>query len=177
VAVGYVVVVGSLVGLSLVGTASGFNTMKGQQSSTLDGYAWLKSERPDQLALVDWINTHIQGQPRLLEAAGESYTQRSLISSYTGLIVPIGWASHEWGWRYSPTQWSAISARMGDVSTMYKTTDSTQLRQLVDKWNIDYIVASPVEMQEYALPGFETISRTYGEPVFVQGDYRLFQVN
>jgi uncharacterized membrane protein len=172
---GYVLTVGILIGLSLVGTWSGFSTLKDHQPSTLNSYAYLQNENPDQWALVNWINQHISGQPRLLEAAGESYTQRSLISAYTGLIVPIGWASHEWGWRYSPTEWDAIASRMGDVSIMYTTTDSAELRRLIDKWQIDYIVASPVEWQQYNLTSYQTLQQTYGQPIFSQGQYQLYK--
>jgi uncharacterized membrane protein len=172
----FVTVAGILIGLSLVGTWSGFSTLNSIKPTTLDGYAYLKTENPDQLALINWINAHISGQPRLLEAAGESYTQRSKISAYTGLIVPIGWASHEWGWRYSATEWNTIANRMGDVETMYTTTNSTTLRQMVSDWHIQYIVASPVEWQQYNLTSFATIQSTYGQPLFSQGQYLLYKV-
>lgn len=173
---GYVLLVGLLLGLSMVGTWQGFATLKSYASTTLDGYAYLETENPDQLAMIDWINREVAGQPRILEAAGESYTQRSRVSAYTGLITPIGWASHEWGWRYSEDEWNNISMRLGDVETMYKTNDQQELERLVDKWNIDYIVASAVEWQQYRLSSFETIQKAFGPPVFEQGDYRLYKV-
>lgn len=173
----YIIGVGILLGLSLVGTWSGFSTLRDHTSTTINGYDYLHTENPDQLALIDWINKTVPGQPRLLEAAGESYTQRSIISAYTGLIAPIGWASHEWGWRYSPTEWDTIAARMGDVSIMYTTTDQAELQRLVNKWSIDYIAATPVESQQYSLHSFNTIQHTYGEPVFKQGQYLLYKVH
>ncbi len=172
----YVVIAGGLIGLSLVGTWSGFSTLKDHTPTTINGYAFLQTERPDQLAMIDWMNTHIKGQPTILEASGESYTQRSAISTYTGLPVPVGWASHEWGWRYSPTTWNTISAKMGDMDTMYTTRNPDQLRQLVQKWDIKYIVASPVEKEQYGLRDFATIASTYGEPIFRQGLYELYRV-
>ena len=173
---GYVLLVGLLLGLSMVGTWQGFATLKSYASTNLDGYAYLETENPDQLAMIDWINKEVAGQPRILEAAGESYTQRSRVSAYTGLITPIGWASHEWGWRYSEDEWNNISMRLGDVETMYTTNDQRELERLVDKWNINYIVASAVEWQQYQLSSFEAIQKAFGPPVFEQGDYRLYRV-
>jgi uncharacterized membrane protein len=112
----------------------------------------------------------------LLEAAGESYTQRSRVTSYTGLITPIGWASHEWGWRYSQDEWPIIADRMGQVQTMYTTTNPDELKQLIKTWDISYIVASPVEQEQYGLTSFDTIQATYGQPVFQSGEYKLYKV-
>jgi uncharacterized membrane protein len=176
IAGGYAIITGLLLGLSLVGTWQGFATLRGQTSTTLDGYAYLQNENPDQLAMINWLNEHVNGQPNLLEAAGESYTQRSRVSAYTGLITPIGWASHEWGWRYSADRWNEIASRMGDVQLMYTTTDPAELRRLADKWHINYIVASQVEWQQYHLSSFGTIESLYGPPVFEKGDYRLYRV-
>lgn len=173
----YVIGVGVLLGMSLVGTWSGFKTIHNTKPSTINGYTYLKSEMPGQLALINWINSNISGQPTLLEAAGESYTQRSRVSAYTGLIVPIGWASHEWGWRYSASQWPVIAGRMGEVQTMYTTSDKSELESLVKKWGIDYIVVSPVEREQYGAEAGAAISSTYGPPIWSQGEYALYKVS
>jgi uncharacterized membrane protein len=66
---------------------------------------------------------------------------------------------------------------MGDVQTMYTTTDPATLQKLLAKWQIAYIVASPVEQQQYPGADFALIKQLYGDPVFQSGDYALYQVH
>ncbi len=178
----YVLSAGALVALSSVGTWSAVNAYKNNHSAiepswTLNGYAYLNAYKPDQLALINWINQHLDGQPRLLEAAGESYTQRSIISAYTGLPTILGWASHEWGWRYTQTAWEdTISPRLGEVQRAYTTSSQEELQSIVNKYAIAYIVTSPVEREAYDIQDFDTIARLAGQPVFEQGEYKLYKV-
>src|SRR5690606_31571200 len=65
---GYILGVGALLALSLVGTWSAVNAYKNNKSEveptwTLDGFAYLSVTNPDQLALVNWMNENIEGQP------------------------------------------------------------------------------------------------------------------
>lgn len=178
----YVAGVGIFIALSLVGTWSAVEAYKNNKQDveaawTLDGYAYLESYKPAQRELIKWMNENIEGQPNILEAAGESYTQKSIISSYTGFPTIIGWASHEWGWRYSQTAWEdTISPRLGEVSRAYTTTSPEELESIIDKYSIAYIVTSPIEKESYNLDGFETIAQFAGKPVFEQGDYKLYKV-
>jgi uncharacterized membrane protein len=170
----FMVGAGVMVALSTIGIWSAIQTQQGHKITTLDGYNYLVTEAPDQLALISWMNQHVVGQPTILEAAGESYTQRSRVSSYTGLPTVIGWASHEWGWRYSNTAWDLISARMGEVQQMYTTTDPTFLKQELQKWHIHYVIISPVETGQYPGMASSTIQGVCGSPAFSRGDYALY---
>lgn len=175
----YIAIAGLLIALSLAGTYSAFqyHFQNPPQTLTLDGYHYLQSENPDQLHLITWLNQNISGQPVTVEAAGESYTQRSRVSSYTGLPTIIGWASHEWGWRYSQTAWAeVISPRVQDVQTLYTTTDPTELQRLIDQYQVHYIVASPVEKDLYQLDNFSTIQSLAGPPLYQVGDYAVYSI-
>lgn len=178
----YVLGAGALLALSLVGTWSAIEAYRNNKSTvepswTLDGYSYLQVFKADQLSLINWINKHVENQPNILEAAGESYSQRSIISAYTGLPTIIGWASHQWGWRYSQTAWEdTISPRMGEVQQAYTTTSREQLQAITDKYAITYIVASPVEKELYSIDNFDTIAEFAGPPVFNQGEYVLYKI-
>ena len=177
----YILGVGALLALSLVGTWSAIEAYRDNKSSsepswTLDGYTYLTVFKPDQLALVNWLNEHVDGQPTILEAAGESYTQKSIISSYTGLPTVLGWASHEWGWRYTQTAWAdTISPRMGEIQQAYTTSDSGELQSILNKYAIEYVVVSPVEMEVYQIDDFPLLEDLMGPPIFSQGEYKLYR--
>lgn len=180
---GYVLGVGGLIAVSLIGTYSALEAYADSQpadepSWTLNGFEYLKVRQPDQLAMIEWMNQNIEGQPTVLEAAGESYTQDSRISSYTGLPTIIGWASHQWGWRYSRDAWQeTISPRVAAVESIYQERDPDELKRNLAEWDIEYVVVSPIERQKYDFVNFTTLEDIAGEPVFEQGAYRLYKLD
>jgi uncharacterized membrane protein len=179
---GYVVGVGALLAMSLVGTWSGIEAYKDNKSPdeptwTLDGFAYLSAWAPDQLRMIDWMNDNIEGQPNILEAAGESYTQKSRVSAYTGLPTILGWASHEWGWRYTPTAWGDdIAPRMGLVQQIYQASTAEEMKRLLEENDIKYMVASPVELEQYGIANFGILEQVAGKPVFKQGGHAVYQI-
>ena len=44
----------------------------------------------------------IEGQPVVLEANGDSYSDYERVSAMTGLPTVLGWYVHEWLWRGDP---------------------------------------------------------------------------
>jgi len=59
-----------------------------------------------------WINKNIKGQPTILEAQGDSYTDYGRVSVNTGLPTVMGWTVHEWFWRNS---YDIVAPRIEDV--------------------------------------------------------------
>ena len=179
----YIIGVGVFLALSLVGTWSGIQAYADSKpdvepSWTLNGYAYLDTYNPDQRALIDWMNQNIDDQPTILEAAGESYTRDSIVSSYTGLPAVLGWASHEWGWRYSNDAWeTVISPRLGEVSQFYAFNSKSQMQSLIRKYDIQYIVVSPIERDKYQIDSTQSLQDVVGPPIFEQGEYALFKVS
>ncbi len=177
----YIFIFAITISLTAAGTWSAYTSYQQGKSTTdptwtLDGYAYLQTQDPDQLATINWLNTNVPGHPIMVEAAGDSYTQQSRISSYTGLASPIGWASHEWGWRYSPTSWADnISTRVGFIQQIYAATDPNELSQLLQQYNITYIVYSPEEAAQY-MTDDSTIQSLTGQPIFTSGEYKLYHI-
>ena len=82
----------------------------------LDGISYLKILYVGDYSLINWINKNIKGQPVILEANGDSYTDYARISANTGLPTVIGWPVHEWLWRGT---YDIVSPRITDVQTLY----------------------------------------------------------
>ena len=103
----------------------------------LDGTAYLVNLYPGDYNLINWMNKNIKGQPVILEANGDSYTDYARISANTGLPTVIGWPVHEWLWRGS---YDVVAPRIADVQTLYTTQDIKLDKKLIKKYKIEYVV-------------------------------------
>jgi YYY domain-containing protein len=112
----------------------------------LDGSEWLTTSYPQDKELIDYINNSIKGNPVVLEAQGDSYTDYERISAYTGLPTVAGWWVHEWLWRGSS---DIVGKRIPDIVTIYESQDIQATRDLIKKYNIRYIVVSDLEREKY----------------------------
>lgn len=112
----------------------------------LNGARWLSAQNADTQEIITYLNKHITGQPVILEAQGDSYTDFNQISAYTGLPTVAGWWVHEWLWRGSA---DAVGKRIPDVNTLYESTDLAKTRELIKKYDISYVIVSSLERQKY----------------------------
>ncbi|HSD98248.1 MAG TPA: DUF2298 domain-containing protein, partial [Patescibacteria group bacterium] len=140
----------SIIMLSLVliypyfAVMSYFNQLKNFQG--LNGTVYLKKISPDDYRAVLWINQHIQGQPTMLEAQGDSYTDYERISSNTGLPTVFGWMVHEWLWRGT---YDIVPQRIADVKALYESPSIDETKTLLHKYNIAYVYIGDMERSKY----------------------------
>jgi len=112
----------------------------------LNGAKWLSTQNADTQEIIDYMNKHISGQPVVLEAQGDSYTDFNHVSAYTGLPTVAGWWVHEWLWRGSS---DAVGKRIPDVAALYESKDLDKTEELIKKYDISYIIVSSLERQKY----------------------------
>jgi len=112
----------------------------------LDGSIWMKTMYPQDKELIDYINARISGQPVILEAQGDSYTDYDRISAYTGNPTVAGWWVHQWLWRGSS---DVVGERIPDVEALYQSKDVDLTKQLIRKYRIEYVVVSTLERDRY----------------------------
>jgi uncharacterized membrane protein len=112
----------------------------------LDGSSWLKETYPEDKEIIEWLNKKIAGQPVILEAQGDSYTDYERISAYTGLPTVAGWWVHEWLWRGSA---DVVGKRIPDIVNIYQSRDRKLTRDLIKKYHIKYVIVSQLERQKY----------------------------
>ena len=120
-----------------------------------------------------WLNQNIKGQPVILEAQGDSYTDYARISANTGLPTVLGWTVHEWLWRGS---YDIPAPRITDVQTMYETTDVQYAKELLDKYNVQYVYVGTLEYQKYPHLDQQKFAQL-GHIVYHHGATTIYKLN
>jgi uncharacterized membrane protein len=143
-----------------------------KESISLSGNSWLISQHPETYLAIEWLNKNVQGQPVILEAPGDSYTDYNVISSYTGLPTPLGWFVHEWLWRGDVR---FPDERSREVEQIYTTPNLDYTKHLLQKYNIEYVIVGPFERTKYSKI-YEDKFKFLGEKVFESGTTRIYQI-
>ncbi|GAB4219185.1 MAG: DUF2298 domain-containing protein [Candidatus Microgenomates bacterium] len=141
----------------------------------LDGASWLNVDYPQNQEIIDWLNKNVNGQPVILEAQGDSYTDYNQISALTGLPTVAGWWVHEWLWRGSS---DFVGQRIPDVVNLYESKDILETKNLIKKYNIKYVIISTFEKQKYQNLNEEKFE-IIGKKVFqsTNGLGAIYQIN
>ena len=117
-----------------------------KKEPALDGAKWLQDQYPHDKQLIDYINKTIPGQPVILEAQGDSYTDFNRISAFTGTPTIAGWWVHEWLWRGSS---DVVGKRIPDIVAIYESDDLTYTKYLLNKYQVEYVIISKMEKDKY----------------------------
>ncbi len=139
----------------------------------LDGTAYLKKIYPTDYEAISWINKNIKGQPIILEAQGDSYTDFARISTHTGLPTLLGWTVHEWLWRGS---YDIPSPRIEEIKTLYETKDITKTKLLLKKHDVSYVFIGDLERQKYSLLSEDKFLKL-GKRVYKNGNTSIYKID
>jgi uncharacterized membrane protein len=138
----------------------------------LSGETWLRNRYPNEYAVVSWLKENTKGQPVILEAAGDSYTEFNVISAYTGLPTVSGWFVHEWLWRGEA---SFPQARVSDIVQIYTSDDIGISKRLLNKYGVEYVIVGTFERQKY--PDINEAKFTQlGTQVFSSGSTKIYHI-
>ncbi len=136
---------------------------------------------------IDWLNENVEGSFNICEAYGLSYTERCIVSSYTGLPNVVGWQTHEMLWHFhgivdekgeyvsDPEQdvWSIfLRPRQTDVSRIYTSTDVNEVFQMLHRYDITYVICGPMELDEFGIIYYPCLNQL-GKTVFTSSDGSL----
>ncbi|MFH1535972.1 MAG: DUF2298 domain-containing protein [Patescibacteria group bacterium] len=138
----------------------------------LDGIKYLSRLYPSDYQAILWIRQNIKGQPVILEANGESYTDFARVSANTGLPTVIGWPVHEWLWRGT---YGVASARIPDVQILYETSNLEKTLQLIEKYNIQLVFIGTLERQKYSNIS-ENKFNILGKIIYTNGPTTIYQI-
>lgn len=152
-----------------------------QESGNLEPY----------MACINWFNETVEGEHVIIETYGESYTDYNIVSSYTGLQTVCGWQTHEWLWRFhgvvnketnlleaDPNHdvWQLfLTPRHDDINTVYTSSVPADIQQIIDKYNVEYIIIGSLEKNRFGYDNTAVIG-ALGEVVFTYEDLNVIRV-
>lgn len=137
----------------------------------LDGIRYMARRCPGDFGVVRWLR-NLPGQPVILEADGESFSDFGRISAATGLPTVLGWHMHERLWR---GDWKMLAARSKDIAAIYEGLDEAATRALLAKYGIQFIVVGDLERKKFKRLNQAKLLRL-GEVVFQSADTLLIGV-
>lgn len=139
--------------------ASLFNVALFEKStSILDTDNWFAWKYPDDLKAIRYLESKKSSLPvgyrskHIVEAVapydeiGRSYFPGHFYSGLLGWNSLMGSYPQEQSWGRSK---SDIALRTDEVKTIYTSHDSAQVKTVLDKYNIDYVVYGAVEREAY----------------------------
>lgn len=138
----------------------------------IDGAKYLKELYSDDYLAIQWLNKNIKGQPVILEAQGDSYTDYSRVSSNTGLPTVLGWTVHEWLWRGT---YDVPAPRIAEIQTMYETEDVKTLGKLLKKYRVEYVFIGNLEREKYPSIN-ENKFAELGRVVHKSGETKIYEI-
>lgn len=132
------------------------------QYQGLDATAYLETTFWEDAAAIRWLNDNVTGDPVVLEANGDSYSDYERVSAMTGLPTVLGWYVHEWLWRGDT---GALNERAQEVETIYTSTNQEEVKALLEKYQVEYIFVGAREREKYESLN-ESMLQSLGNVVF-----------
>ncbi|HKV59995.1 MAG TPA: DUF2298 domain-containing protein, partial [Ktedonobacteraceae bacterium] len=128
-----------------------------QRSNSLDGFTYMQSYSLGDYEAIRWLNSHVQGNPVIVEAYGASggdYSDYARISAFTGLPTLMGWLGHEYQWRVNwlNNVYNAADfyKRGTDINAIYTSTDSRTVLGLLQHYQVKYLYVGSLEVTTYS---------------------------
>jgi uncharacterized membrane protein len=119
---------------------------------TLNGSAYLDDLNRADYEVISWLNRNIAGTPTILEAQGESYREYTRIAMHTGLPTVLGWEYHVLQRGLSHKE---LLERKLAVRQIYAGYDLSTVRDLLQRYKVDFIVVSDLERRSYSMGWLE----------------------
>ena len=138
------------------------NVLDPSEYRGLDATAYLENVFPEDASAIRWLDETVEGQPVVLEANGDSYSDYERVSAMTGLPTVLGWYVHEWLWRGDTLD---LNTRSADVEQIYTSSDPDLVEELLQKYQVSYIFVGSKEREKYTALN-EAVLQQVGEIVY-----------
>lgn len=143
------------------------------QYKGLNATAFLETDYVEDVGAIKWLKENIEGSPVVLEANGDSYSEYERVSAMTGLPTVMGWYVHEWLWRNDVAD---LNEKSGEIETIYTSTDTARVQELIEKYDISYIFVGSCEREKYGENLNNAGLESLGEIVYQDPDYETYIV-
>ena len=129
----------------------------------------MRESDPAEHGAIQYIKNNLPEDAAILEGVGEWFNA-GLISRSTGHPTIYNWPGHELQWRGPSPE---FARRDQDVATIYQTTDFQEARELLDKYEVEYVYVGPRERNKYGGPGLDKFPE-HMDTLFQQYDVALY---
>jgi YYY domain-containing protein len=153
-----------------------------QRTNSLDGLNYLQSYDPSDYAAIEWLNSHMQGDPVIVEAydpRGGDYSDYGRISALTGLPTLMGWVGHEYQWRVNwlnnANNANDFYRRGADINTIYTNTNPGVVLALMNQYNAQYLYVGPLEQSTYPVANLHRFS-SFMQTVYAANGVTIYRV-
>jgi uncharacterized membrane protein len=139
--------------------------------ATLNGLNFLKRSNSAEYDAIQFVRAEIDRDGAILEAVGEWFDS-GLISRSTGVPTIFNWPGHQIQWRGSD---DSFGGREQDVARIYETTDPLEARNLLAKYDVDYVYVGPRERSKHGEDGLAKFP-DFMDSVFSQDNVEIYRV-
>lgn len=116
-------------------------------SWTLDGTDYLRSQSPDEMSAIDWLQSAPAGViAEAVPASGGSYSQYARVSMLSGKPAVLGWMGHESQWRGG---YEAMGSRQSDLERLYCSSSWEETQSILEQYDIRYVFMGGLERATY----------------------------
>lgn len=122
------------------------NVFDASKRISTDASVFISEDFASDYKAIRWLNENTEGQPVILEANGDSYSDYGRVSVSTGLPTVLGWYVHEWLWRNDTDE---LNQRAADIETIYTSDDINTVKSLILRYNISYIYIGQLEREKF----------------------------
>lgn len=140
-------------------------------NATLNGLNFLERSQSAEYNAIQFVRDQVGPDDAILEAVGEWF-DAGLISRSTGVPTVFNWPGHQIQWRGSD---ESFSGREQDVARIYETTDPLEARNLLAKYDVDYVYLGPRERNKYGDAGLGKFPE-FMDTVFSQDNVNIYRV-
>jgi uncharacterized membrane protein len=117
----------------------------------------------DDLAIIHWFQNNVKGSPVILEGYMTEYKYGARISISTGLPTILGWNFHQRQQRTVDPLPNLVFERSGNIGAMYDLPNEDTVWQMIQFYNVQYIVVGKLEKGIYDGAGLAKFDRMVNE--------------
>ena len=138
----------------------------------LYGLSFLAKSYPEDYQAILWLKENVSGQPVVLEAPGESYTDYNRVSAFTGLPTIQGWLVHEWLWRGG---YDEPAKRAAEVEKIYQSGSIVEAKEILNRYRVEYIFFGALEKEKYPQATPKRLEQL-GQPIYRAGETVVYKI-
>ena len=161
---------------------------------SIDGLDFVGRRSQAERDAIQYVRENVDHGSAVLEAVGEWF-DAGLISRSTGVPTVINWPGHQMQWRGSRVALETdgqdpvgvcdslegqeatryLVCREADVTRIYQTQDTEEAKNLLARYDVEYVYVGPRERQKYGTDGLAKFP-ALAETVFSKGDVAIYRV-